>query len=202
MDCLHLDPPPDLLARARAGERAAWAELYALAAPAMLRLLTRVTPQAAEDLLHDAFLDVVRGLPAYAGNAPFGAWVQRVTAHRALQHLRSPWQRARAWLAPEPGEGDADDEARWPSPVPGARSGARISARTPAEALDLEQALGRLSPLSRAVVWLHDVEGLTHAEIGAALGRTPSFSKSQLSRAHLQLRDWLRDYAAAAGELA
>lgn len=193
MDCLHLDPPPALLERTRAGERAAWAELYALIAPAMLRLLTRVTPQAAEDLLHDAFLDVVRGLPGYAGEAPFGAWVQRVTAHRALQHLRSPWQRARAWLAPEAGEGDADDGAQWVSPA----AGARIGARTPAEALDLEQALGRLSPLSRAVVWLHDVEGLTHAEIGAALGRTPSFSKSQLSRAHLQLRDWLRDYAAA-----
>lgn len=193
MDCLHLDPPPGLLEHTRAGDRAAWAELYALIAPAMLRLLTRVTPHAAEDLLHDAFLDVVRGLPAYAGEAPFGAWVQRVTAHRALQHLRSPWQRARAWLAPEPGEGDGADDAPWASPA----AGPRISARTPAEALDLEQALGRLAPLARAVVWLHDVEGLTHAEIGAALGRTPSFSKSQLSRAHLQLRDWLRDYAAA-----
>lgn len=197
MHCLHLDPPPALLERARAGERAAWAELYSLVAPSMLRLLERVAPHAAEDLLHDAFLDVVRGLPGYAGEAPFGAWVQRVTAHRALQHLRSPWQRARAWLAPEAGEGEGADDAQWASPA----AGARIVARTPAEALDLDQALARLAPLARAVVWLHDVEGLTHAEIGAALGRTASFSKSQLSRAHLQLRDWLRDYAAA-GELA
>ena len=48
-----------------------------------------------------------------------------------------------------------------------------------------------LPSLSRAVVWLHDVEGYTHAEIGFALGRTPSFSKSQLSRAHRRLRSLL-----------
>ena len=48
-----------------------------------------------------------------------------------------------------------------------------------------------LPALSRAVVWLHDVEGFTHAEIGIALGRTPSFSKSQLARAHRRLRELL-----------
>jgi DNA-directed RNA polymerase specialized sigma24 family protein len=40
-------------------------------------------------------------------------------------------------------------------------------------------------------VWLHDVEGFTHADIGIALGRTPSFSKSQLARAHRRLREAL-----------
>jgi len=55
----------------------------------------------------------------------------------------------------------------------------------------LERALMTLPSLSRAVVWLHDVEGYTHADIGFALGRTPSFSKSQLARAHRRLRDVL-----------
>jgi RNA polymerase sigma-70 factor (ECF subfamily) len=41
------------------------------------------------------------------------------------------------------------------------------------------------------VVWLHDVEGYTHAEIGRLLGRTASFSKSQLARAHARLRELL-----------
>jgi RNA polymerase sigma-70 factor (ECF subfamily) len=45
-----------------------------------------------------------------------------------------------------------------------------------------------LPALTRAIVWLHDVEGYTHADIGFALGRTPSFSKSQLARAHKRLR--------------
>jgi DNA-directed RNA polymerase specialized sigma24 family protein len=38
------------------------------------------------------------------------------------------------------------------------------------------------------VVWLHDGEGLTHVEIAELFGRSVSFSKSQLSRAHQRLR--------------
>ena len=41
--------------------------------------------------------------------------------------------------------------------------------------------------MSRAVLWLHDVEGFTHAEIGARMERTESFSKSQLARAHARI---------------
>jgi RNA polymerase sigma-70 factor (ECF subfamily) len=57
--------------------------------------------------------------------------------------------------------------------------------------MDLEAALERLSETSRAVVWLHDVEGYTHEEIAGMMGKTPSFSKSQLARAHRRLRRWL-----------
>ena len=57
--------------------------------------------------------------------------------------------------------------------------------------MDLEAALERLSETSRAVVWLHDVEGYTHDEIANLMGKTPSFSKSQLARAHQRLRRWL-----------
>jgi RNA polymerase sigma-70 factor (ECF subfamily) len=57
--------------------------------------------------------------------------------------------------------------------------------------MDLEAALERLSDTSRAVVWLHDVEGYTHDEIAQMMGKTVSFSKSQLARAHTRLRRWL-----------
>ena len=61
----------------------------------------------------------------------------------------------------------------------------------PTGPIDLEAALGRLSPLTRSVLWLHDVEGYTHEEIGEMMVKTASFSKSQLSRAHKRLREWL-----------
>jgi RNA polymerase sigma-70 factor (ECF subfamily) len=57
-----------------------------------------------------------------------------------------------------------------------------------ATGIDLERALEQLSATSRAVVWLHDVEGFTHEEIAERMGRTVSFSKSQLARAHTRLR--------------
>src|SRR3989454_10645200 len=59
--------------------------------------------------------------------------------------------------------------------------------------LDLERAFEVLSETSRAVVWLHDVEGYTHEEIAEQMGRSVSSSKSQLARAHARLRR-ARDY--------
>src|SRR2546425_842945 len=54
--------------------------------------------------------------------------------------------------------------------------------------IDLERALKQLTGTARAVVWLHDVEGYTHEEIAELMGKTVSFSKSQLARAHARLR--------------
>ena len=59
--------------------------------------------------------------------------------------------------------------------------------------IDLDRALARLPDVARTVVWMHDVEGLDHAEIAALYGRSVSFSKSQLSRAHALLRAQLSE---------
>jgi DNA-directed RNA polymerase specialized sigma24 family protein len=42
---------------------------------------------------------------------------------------------------------------------------------------------------------MHDIEGYTHDEIGAALGITAAASKVRLSRARRKLRLTLADYA-------
>ena len=63
--------------------------------------------------------------------------------------------------------------------------------------IDLERAFEQLSETSRAVVWLHDVEGYTHEEIAEQMGKTVSFSKSQLARAHARLRGMLDDEGVA-----
>ena len=75
-----------------------------------------------------------------------------------------------------------DADAPGGGPADASRSG---------RSLDLERALAQLGDTARAVVWLHDVEGYTHAEIGALLGGTASLSKSQLVRAHARLRELL-----------
>jgi DNA-directed RNA polymerase specialized sigma24 family protein len=39
-------------------------------------------------------------------------------------------------------------------------------------------------------VWMYEVEGYSHEEIAREFGRSLSFSKSQLARAHRRLRAW------------
>ena len=48
-----------------------------------------------------------------------------------------------------------------------------------------------MSAETRTVVLLYDVEGFSHKEIAAMFGKSISFSKTQVSRAHERLRDWL-----------
>jgi RNA polymerase sigma-70 factor (ECF subfamily) len=52
--------------------------------------------------------------------------------------------------------------------------------------------MGRLPDTTRSVLWLYHAEGYTHDEIAGLMGRTPSFSKSQLARGTRKLRDLLK----------
>lgn len=139
---------------------------------------TRV-PAHAEDLLQETFLEVIRSIGAFRGEAPLGAWIRRIAVTKALMFLRS------AWLC----RGQSLDED-WDDVTPG-RAGTTAASDTPDQAIDLDQALANLPAVSRAVVWLHDVEGFTHKEIAGFMGKTESFSKSQLSRAYQRLRPML-----------
>jgi len=72
--------------------------------------------------------------------------------------------------------------------------GAAVELVTPgfrSESIDVERALATLPPTARAVVWMFEVEGYSHQEIAREFGRSVSFSKSQLARAHARLRAWL-----------
>jgi RNA polymerase sigma-70 factor (ECF subfamily) len=177
---LDSDLPPETLARARAGAVDAQEAIYRAYQRPVRTLARRLVPSmaAAEDLAQDVFVEVLTKLDQYDGRGAFAGWVRSITVNKCLMHLRSPWQRARRWL-------DSASEGvgvEWPE---------QRSAFATGDTVDLERALARLGDTARAVVWLHDVEGYTHAEIGELLGGTASFSKSQLARAHVRLRELL-----------
>ena len=164
-----------LLVRAQRGERAAHAELYELFASAVYTLARRMlaSTAVAEDVLQETFVEVIRKIDTYRGDAEFGFWIKRIAINKCLMHLRSGWVARRT---------DGQDlEQRV------ARS------ESVDEQIELERALDELSDTARAVVWLHDVEGHTHQEIGRMMGYTASFSKSQLARAHERLRSLLEE---------
>jgi RNA polymerase sigma-70 factor (ECF subfamily) len=56
----------------------------------------------------------------------------------------------------------------------------------------LARAMGRLPDATRSVLWLYHAEGYTHDEIAGLMGRTTSFSKSQLARGTRKLRELLK----------
>ena len=161
-----------VLARAKSGDASALEALYRAFETPVYNLARRIcrTTEDAEDVMQETFFEVCRSIQRYRGDGSLWGWVRTIAASKALMRLRRNKYR------------DTDELFEDFAPARKDETALRM---------DLEAALERLSETSRAVVWLHDVEGYTHEEIGAMMGKTPSFSKSQLARAHARLRRWL-----------
>lgn len=168
---------PGCVARARGGDNGAREALYTALGNSIFTLARRMlaSTSLAEDVLHDAFVEAFTKLDELRVDANFPAWVHRIAVNKCLTHIRSAWVSRRADWAPEELPTTAAEAERAASVV------------------QLEAALDSLPDVARVVVWLHDVEGYTHKEIGAAMGRSTSFSKSQLARAHERLRRLLAE---------
>ena len=162
--------------RAKTGDLGALERVYRAYEGLVYSLARRIcrTEEDSEDVLQETFLEVCRSIRGFRGAGPgsLTAWVKRIAASKALMRIRRQKYR------------DADE-----LPEDGAFAAQR--AADVGLQLDLEAALSRLSETSRSVVWLHDVEGYTHEDIAEMMGKTVSFSKSQLARAHTRLRGWL-----------
>ena len=182
---------PGIVRRAARGDIGAHEIIYRAYGTPVYSICLRFTrvPAHAEDLTQETFVEVIRSISGFRGDAPLGAWIRRIAVSKALMFLRSAWHR----------RGQSLDDV-WEEATPQrAEAGAAGQAD---QGIDLDAALARLPAVSRAVIWLHDVEGFTHREIAALMGKTESFSKSQLSRAYQRLRPMLEGEAAAAGEAA
>jgi len=177
---ISLAVPDILVARAKSGDLEALEALYRAFETPVYHLALRIlrSPEDAEDVLQETFLEVVRSIKQYRGEGHLWGWIRQIASSKALMRIRRNQVRATEELHEEAAAG------------PGG-GGSAIPAR-----VDLERAFERLSETSRAVVWLHDVEGYTHEEIAEQMGKTVSFSKSQLARAHARLRGMLGDEGA------
>ncbi len=160
-----------ILVRAQRGDMQAFASIYSTYGRACYGLALRLTTNAAqaEDLVQEVFLKLIENIRSYRGDAPFGAWLKRLTVNAAIDLLR---QRKRL-VDGDPDVLFADIET------------AEVSA---AENVDAWAILRRLPPRARAIVVLHQVEGYTHAEIATLFGQSESYSKSILSRALQRLQ--------------
>jgi RNA polymerase sigma-70 factor (ECF subfamily) len=166
---IHIEP--DVVAALQRGDRAAAAEIYRALSGVVHTLALRLLADAqlAKEVTQDTFVDVIERADSLRVPEAFVGWVRSVTINHCLMRRRSPWHRLRTLTT------DIDR-------VDHASDSARLDGFG-----DIERALRRLPMTARFVVWMHDVEGYTHAEIARLTGRTESFSKSQLARAYARL---------------
>jgi RNA polymerase sigma-70 factor, ECF subfamily len=84
----------DALTGAVSGDEAAFARLWRLLQPALLRYLRVVVGEAAEDVASETWLQVARDLPDFDGEPPvFRVWLFRIARHRGIDERRRAGRR-------------------------------------------------------------------------------------------------------------
>jgi RNA polymerase sigma-70 factor (ECF subfamily) len=167
-----------LVARCRAGDLAAFGELYSAHAGRLFSVACRMIGNAsdAEDLLQEIFLSAHRKLESFRGEAALGTWLYRLATNHCLDYLRSRAARTNDLT-------DTLDEE------PGLYEPGRVGlAEQTVAKMDLERAIAQLPLGCRAAFVLHDIQGLEHGEVADALGIAEGTSKSQVHKARLRLR--------------
>jgi RNA polymerase sigma-70 factor (ECF subfamily) len=180
----------DLLARLKAGDRAAFAQLVEEHSSRIYGQALRMMqdPAEAEEILQETFLQVVRHIENFRGQSQLGTWLYRIATNQALMRLR----RKRPPSLPLEETGPDGVETLLPS--------ADWSKRPESELLnqeardEMEQAIADLPENLRIVFLMRDVEGRSTAETAEALDLSISAVKSRLLRARLKLRNELSVY--------
>ena len=147
--------PVDVVERLKRGDADAQEWVYRAFSRKVFTMARRMLGDSAlaQDATQDTFVDVLCKAGGLQRSEALGPWVRRIAVNHCLMRLRSPWFKRRE-MARSDVEAPRSDEGR-------------LEAAT-----DLERALDSLPAKARAVIWLHDVEGHTHKEIGRLFGRT------------------------------
>jgi len=153
------------------------------------RLAVRITGngQDAEEAVQDALWSVVRKIDTFRGDSAFGSWLYRIVSNAAYEKAR---RRREAFV-------DISLEEVLPSFHQDGRHAGVLtdwSSRIDDPAVQAElravlsSAISELPAHYRAVIVLHDVEGLAMAEVADTLGITVPAAKIRAHRARLWLR--------------
>jgi RNA polymerase sigma-70 factor (ECF subfamily) len=172
----------EIIARVRAGETGAFADLVRRHQDRVYGMAFRATgkPEDAEDLAQEVFLSVFRGLEGFKGDAQFTTWLYRIAWNRCADWLRRNRKPGRRTAQLEEANDLADGRADPAAEVLGEDDRRR-----------LRRALDGLDDLYRSVVELACIQGLSYAEVGAALGLPVKTVETRLYRARRLLRELL-----------
>jgi RNA polymerase sigma-70 factor (ECF subfamily) len=144
----------------------------------------------ANDLAQDAFIKAYRALNSFKGDSSFYTWVYRIAVNKTINFLKQRKNRVQMSL------NDMDLNAEHDPDLV-----ALVSHNTPRRDLALAElqeklngALQKLSEDHRMVVVLHDIQGLSHEEIGAIMDCNVGTVRSRLFYARQELQAYLADY--------
>jgi len=165
----------DVIQRARSGDTTAFRELYVHHQRQVARQLMFLVPRAdLEDVLQDVFIEVFRSIKRFEGKSAFSTWLYRVTVHVAMKSRR---RQTRSRLDVVDELPDRPDERALPLDV-------SLSAERQGR---VEALLEQLSPKKRAVLVMHDLQGMEAQAIAQILDTNVLTVRTRLFYARREL---------------
>ena len=177
-----------VIRRAQRGDAEAFRELYEAHRRRVFNLCLRMVQDwgRAEELTQDTFLQVYRRLDTFRGDSAFTTWLHRIAVNIVLMNLRHNRSRAQEIAGALPNDEDH------PSPILERLGRADNALNGALDRVSLEHAIFHLPEGYRLIFVLHDIEGYEHHEIADLLGCSVGNTKSQLHKARLKIRRYLR----------
>ena len=186
------DPDTRLVERARAGDVAAFEQVYRSQVGRVFALCLRMTadPQRARELTQSVFVRAWDRLGSFRGDSQLSSWLHRIAVNEVLVDARTEKRRrARVVLAEDQAVAEHDGEEGCGNDAPGL-TGITLPVDTESR-IDLERAIAKLPPGARTVFVLHDIEGYRHEEISRMTGSAEGTLRAQLHRARKLLMEAL-----------
>ncbi len=182
----------DLVKRAQRGDLKAYDELVKRYQQRIYATLYHMTGnhEDANDLAQDAFIKAYAALKSFKGGSSFYTWLYRIAVNKTINFLKQRKNKYHLSL------NDIDFNAEHDPDLM-----ALISDKTPTRDValaelqkKLNEALIKLSEPHRMVIVLHDVQGLSHDEIGEIMGCNIGTVRSRLFYARQQMQGHLTEY--------
>ena len=125
---------PGIIRRAAQGDVRAHEIIYRAFSAPVYSICLRFTksPAHAEDLVQETFIEIMRSIAKFRGEAALGSWIRRIAVTKSLMFLRSAWTKRSQSLS--------DD---WDDMTAGEPVSHGISSH-PDDAMDLDSALAKL----------------------------------------------------------
>jgi RNA polymerase sigma-70 factor (ECF subfamily) len=183
-----------LIDRCLRNDAAAFDEVVGLYKNKIYSYIARMvgSDQDAEDLTQEVFIRMYTSLGSFRSQSSLNTWLFRIAGNICIDHYRrSKKHQNVAYSLDEPLDGEESSQTR---ELPD-------STYEPFRVLEqgemsgqIEAALAKLPEKLRAVVILHDVEGLQYDEIATIVDCPLGTVKSRLFNARVQLRELLSTY--------
>jgi RNA polymerase sigma-70 factor (ECF subfamily) len=144
----------------------------------------------ANDLVQDTFIKAFKSIDSFRGHSSFYTWVYRIAVNRTINFLKRRKNRNQYSLD------DLDSSIQTDPDLLEMMS--HVTPRREVGLTELQEklneALQKLSESHRAVVTMHDIQGMTHADIAKVLKCSEGTVRSRLFYARQQLQGLLTDY--------